>query len=111
MKITNSLAILAGATLLFASAGQSKAQYQPVGDDGIAASPLGGALPAAIEFAFDSNVCSFGFSTDSFDFSVSTNGGFFGTVGAGARSTIVSSSGFSSSTTGEEARVPKAARE
>ena len=39
MKIINSLVILAGATLLLASAGQSKAQYQPIGDDGIAASP------------------------------------------------------------------------
>jgi len=39
MKIKNSLVVVAGSVLLLASAGQSWAQFQPVGDDGIAASP------------------------------------------------------------------------
>src|SRR5436309_2398213 len=39
MKNKGRLVVLAGAILLLASAGQSKAQYQAVGDDGIAASP------------------------------------------------------------------------
>jgi hypothetical protein len=39
MKNTNHLVILAAVTLLLASTTPSKAQYQAVGDDGIAASP------------------------------------------------------------------------
>jgi len=39
MKNTNRFLIAAAAAILLASAGQSRAQYQAVGDDGIAASP------------------------------------------------------------------------
>ncbi|SRR6266446_1056570 len=39
MKIANRFLLAAAAIALFASAGQSRAQYQAVGDDGIAASP------------------------------------------------------------------------
>src|SRR5437867_2200373 len=39
MKNTNRSLIATAAVALFASAGQSRAQYQAVGDDGIAASP------------------------------------------------------------------------
>src|SRR5437879_1690232 len=39
MKNTHCFLIAAAALALFASAGQSRAQYQAVGDDGIAASP------------------------------------------------------------------------
>ena len=39
MKNTNRFLIVAAAAILLASAGQSRAQYQAVGDDGIAASP------------------------------------------------------------------------
>ena len=39
MKNTNHLVILTAVALLLASAAPSKAQYRPVGDDGIAASP------------------------------------------------------------------------
>ena len=39
MKKTNHLIFLAAVSLIFASAVPSKAQYKPVGDDGIAASP------------------------------------------------------------------------
>ena len=39
MKNSNRLLIAAAALALFASAGQSQAQYRAVGDDGIAASP------------------------------------------------------------------------
>ena len=39
MKNTNRFFIAAAAVALFASAGQIQAQYQAVGDDGIAASP------------------------------------------------------------------------
>src|SRR5206468_8644374 len=57
--------------------------------DGNGASPVAGSSLAAIELAFDSNVFSFGGSTDCFDSSVSIKAEFFGTRGAGGRSTSV----------------------
>jgi hypothetical protein len=62
--------------------------------------PNAGNSLAAIEFVFDSNVFSFGSSFVAVCSAVSINGVVFGTaggVGIGARSIIVSSTGFSSS--------------
>src|SRR5207302_6287949 len=67
---------------------------------GMGAIPNAGNSLAAIEFAFDSNVLSLGSSFVSVCSVMSINGVFFGPVmgvGAGARSTMVNSTGFSSS--------------
>ena len=56
--------------------------------DGSGRSPVAGSLLAAIELAFDSKVCSFGFSADSLEGAVSMNGGFFGTSGRRGRGQI-----------------------
>ena len=81
---------------------------------GTGASPVAGRLLPAIEFAFDSKVCSFGFSADSFARSVSMNGGFVGTSccgGAADKSTMVNSLGLSSGGSGGVKTPPKAASE
>src|SRR5256714_5707770 len=67
---------------------------------GMGAIPKAGNLLAAIEFAFDSNVFSFGSSFVSVCSIVSMNGVLFGAlggVGFGASSIMVNSTGFSSS--------------
>ena len=67
---------------------------------GMGAIPNAGNSLAAIEFAFDSNVFSLGSSLVSVCSVVSINGVFFGPVGGvgiGATSTMVNSTGFSSS--------------
>jgi hypothetical protein len=68
---------------------------------------------AASEFAFDSKVCSFGFSTDSLSGAVSMKGGSFGVGGGGGadRSTMVSSTGLSSSGDAGVKLLPNAASE